>query len=249
MNICIYCDSPANSIEHALPAAFGEFENAPKLLNRVCVNCNNTTLSQLDEQLARCGPEGFLRKFFRVYGRRSHDKVNPFERGSAGGQRLDLRAWDDKLGIEVALECEYGIYRNMREIVAVEESGKTHHLPIREHTSPEQLRAAFNQLGVVEPLASVRYFYAPEEKEWVNRLIKEAWPSLMFTEGDLGETNLGVAIGKVVVTDRYYRAIAKIGFHCFLTQFPEYTGHEIDVLLIAANSLPRMAELIGRINL
>ena len=28
------------------------------------------------------------------------------------------------------------------------------------------------------------------------------------------------------MTDRYYRAITKIGFHYFLTQFPEYTGRE-----------------------
>jgi hypothetical protein len=27
-------------------------------------------------------------------------------------------------------------------------------------------------------------------------------------------------------TSRYFRAIAKIGFHYFLTQFPDYSGHE-----------------------
>src|ERR1700685_2262967 len=116
MGLCLYSDLPADSLEHTLPAAFGEFENAPELLNRVCMKCNNTTLGKLDEQLARCGPEGFLRKFFGVQGRRSHDKVNPFERGSAGGQRLDVRAWDDKRGVEVALEFENGSPRNMREL-------------------------------------------------------------------------------------------------------------------------------------
>jgi hypothetical protein len=34
------------------------------------------------------------------------------------------------------------------------------------------------------------------------------------------------AVGTVVLTNRYFRAIAKIGFHYFLSQFEEYTGHE-----------------------
>lgn len=228
MERCLYCNSPADSLEHTLPAAFGEFENAPELLNRVCAKCNNTTLGRLDEQLARCGPEGFLRKFFGVQGRPSHDKVNPFERGSAGGQRLDMRAWDGNLGVEVALEFDNGRPRNMREIVVVEESGKHHHLPIREGTSPEQLWTALSKLGIVEPVATIRYFYGPEEKEWVEALLKKVWPEVIFTEGDShsSTTIYEGAIGKVEVTDRYYRAITKIGFHYFLTQFPAYNGRE-----------------------
>ena len=27
--LCIYCQAPADSLEHPLPAAFGEFEDAP----------------------------------------------------------------------------------------------------------------------------------------------------------------------------------------------------------------------------
>jgi hypothetical protein len=30
----------------------------------------------------------------------------------------------------------------------------------------------------------------------------------------------------ISVTDRYFRAVAKIGFHYFLTQFQEHTGNE-----------------------
>ena len=82
---CLYCSSPANSLEHVLPAAFGEFVGAPNLDNRVCEDCNNKRLGVLDEQLARCGPEGFFRRWYGIEGRAHHDKVNPFYRGSAGG--------------------------------------------------------------------------------------------------------------------------------------------------------------------
>jgi len=225
-NNCIYCPEPAGSLEHPLPAAFGEFQGAPYLHDRICRQCNNRRLGILDEQLARCGPEAFFRKLYGVQGRSTHNKVNPFERGSAGGRRLDLRATDAKLGIEVALECEKGTYRQMRQIVFVEKSGKTHHLPIREGTTPEQLRADFQRLGVTQPCEDVQMFCGPEEKDWVERLIKETWPSVTFGEGNLASTSDDGAVGTVGPTDRYFRAIAKMGFHYFLTQFPEYSGHE-----------------------
>lgn len=222
---CIYCPAPADSLEHPLSAGFGEFNGAPLLKDRICIKCNNR-LGLLDEQFSRCGPEAFWRRFYGVRGRAAHESVNVFERGSAGGQRLDLRVKDDALGIEVALEIENGTPRQMRHIVFVEKFGKTHHLPIREGSSPEQLRTAFKELGVVQPCEDVRVFYSPEEKDWVERLIKETWPSVTFGEGNLGSTTYRGAVGTVVLTDRYFRAVAKIGFHYFLTQFPEYTGHE-----------------------
>lgn len=224
-NNCIYCLQPADSLEHPLPAAFGEFEGAPYLLNRICRKCNNERLGVLDEQLARCGPEAFLRKVYGVRGRSIHDSVNPFYRGSAGGQRLEMKAQDPKLGIEVLLECDNGMYRQLRQLVFVEKSGKTHHLPIREGTSPEQLRAAHHNLGVSQPF-DVYILCDPEEREWVEPLLKEAWPSVRFGEGNLAASSYAGGVLNVGLTDRYFRALAKIGFHYFLTQFPEYSGGE-----------------------
>lgn len=248
MSTCIYCQSPADSLEHPLPAAFGEFDGAPSLANSVCQKCNNG-LGLLDEQLARCGPEAFLRKHYGVQGRSTHDKVNPFERGSAGGHRLNMRAKDANLGIDVAIECENGVYRQMRQLIFVEKSGKTHHLPIRENTSSEQLLTAFRELGVVQPF-EVCCFSGPEEKDWVERLIKETWPSATFGESSLGSSSYDGATGTVEVTDRYFRAIVKIGFHYFLTQCPAYTGHELMFSgvrqFIVDGGVDRVNEFIGK---
>lgn len=195
------------------------------LRDRICRQCNNTRLGILDEQLARCGPEAFFRRLYGVQGRLTHAEVNPFYRGSAGGHRLEMKAQDPKLGIEVLVECENGIYRQVRQLIFVEESGQAHHLPIREGTSPEQLRAAYQRLGINQPF-NVHILYGPEEKVWVESLIKETWPAVTFGEGNLAGTSYQGAVGTVVVTDRYFRAIAKIGLHYFLTQFPKYSGHE-----------------------
>jgi hypothetical protein len=222
---CIYCPDPADSKEHPLPAAFGEFTNAPYLQNRICKTCNNTHLGILDEQLARCGPEAFLRRHYGVQGRSTHDEVNPFYRGSAGGNRLEMKALDPQLGIEVLLECENGTYRQARQLIFVEKSGKIHHLPIREGTSPEQLRGAYEQLGVSQPF-DVHILYDKDKEDWVERLIKETWSKATFGKGGLGGNTYQGVVTTVVLTDRYFRAIAKIGFHYFLTQFPKYSGHE-----------------------
>ena len=225
MSVCIYCELEADSLEHVVPASFGEFENAPNLLNRLCQKCNNS-LGLLDEQYSRCGPEAFFRTLYGIQGRsRQEDKVNIFERGSAGGQRFDLKAYDANLGIEVSLECEKGTYRQMRQLVFVEQSGKIHHLPIREGSTPEQLRSAYEKRAVAKPF-DVHIFYGPEEKEWVERLLKETWPGATFGGGTVGSTMYQGATGTIGLTNRYFRAIAKIGFHYFLTQFPQYAGRE-----------------------
>ncbi|MEA2236715.1 MAG: hypothetical protein QOC81_1439 [Thermoanaerobaculia bacterium] len=68
-NACIYCAAKADSLEHPLIAALGEFEDAPLLPNRICENCNSKRLGILDEQYARCGPESFLRRYYGIRGR------------------------------------------------------------------------------------------------------------------------------------------------------------------------------------
>ena len=250
--ICLYCSNPADSLEHALPAAFGEFKGAPVLRASVSKGCNNTRLSVLDQQLVRCGPEAFFRRLYAIRGRESHETVNPFYRGSAGGHRLEMKSYDSNLGFDVLIEAENGVYRQARQIVFIEKSGRTHHLPIREGASALQLKAAFDELGVVQPCRDVRIFYGPEEKDWVLALIKETWPSVSFGDGAPSATAYRGAVGTVGLTDRYFRAIAKIGFHYFLTQFPEYTGHEAifsrirDFVANGAGGVDAANEFVGK---
>ena len=56
----------------------------------ICSICNNQRLGLLDEQVARCGPEGFMREFYGVKGRAHHAAVNPFARGFARSARFAL---------------------------------------------------------------------------------------------------------------------------------------------------------------
>lgn len=195
------------------------------LQDRICSSCNGGPLGRLDEQLARCGPEAFLRRVYGVKGRSTHKDVNPFYRGSAGGRRLEVKTWDPQLGLEVLLECEGGKYELARQLIFVEKSGRVHHLPIREDTTSVELRAAFQRLGVNPPFET-HYFVSPEETLHLERLLRETWPSVSFGDLNLGSDRYAGAVVNMELTDRYFRALTKIGFHYFLTQFTEYSGDE-----------------------
>jgi len=228
MDRCLYCFEEPNSEEHPLPAAFGEFTNAPTLKNYICVQCNSKRIGLLDEQYVRCGPEGLLRKKFGIAGREHHEKVNPFYRGSAGGRRIEFLFWDEAFQCDVNVELLGGNQgRQLCELILREKSGQNPpcHIALRPEMSAEELRKIVSLLNMKGDLES-RISYDPVTEQWAQELIKEAWPSVSFSEGVVGATNFQGGIAKFQVTGRYYRAIAKIGFHYFLTQFPKYTGLE-----------------------
>jgi hypothetical protein len=136
-----------------------------------------------------------------------------------------MKAHDPKLGIDVLLECENGVYRQARQLIFVEKSGMAHYLPVQTRITPLELRARFELLQVKKPF-DVHLLYGPDEEEWLNSLIKEAWPEVTFGKGGPASGTSQRAVTTVILTDRYFRAVAKIGFHYFLTQFPEYGGRE-----------------------
>jgi hypothetical protein len=211
-----------------LPAAFGEFINAPTLENYICGRCNSKRIGLLDEQYARCGPEGLLRKRFGIEGRDHHEKVNPFYRGSAGGRRIEFLAWDDALQCEVNVELLGGDHgRQLCEFIVREKSGQApfHHIALKPEMTAEELLEIVTGLKMKGELES-RITYYPATEQWALELIKKAWPTVSLSEGVLGTTMFHGGTAKFQVTGRYYRAIAKIGFHYFLTQFPKYTGQE-----------------------
>jgi hypothetical protein len=229
MNTCLYCTSEPNSIEHPLPAAFGEFEGAPMLEDRICGGCNTERLGLLDEQLTRSGPEAILRKFFGVKGRSRNEKVNPYYRGSAGGKRLKMRAFDSSLGEEIELEQLEGYEaRQLCQLIVTEDSGSKHYLPLSEKLrTPEALREAIEKLAIKTlATATVRLICDAQEREWLEPLILTLWPKASFGEPVLGAKTFEKAVIEMQCTDRYFRAIAKIGFHYFLTQFPQFHGSE-----------------------
>jgi hypothetical protein len=222
---CIYCPNVADSIEHPLIAALGEFDGAPLLENRICTRCNNNQLGRLDEQYSRCGPEAFLRRHYGIQGRSKHRQVNPFYRGSAGGHRLEMLAYDEMLGTHVLMEGENGQYKQLRQFIITDNDGDVHYLSVPEDADPRFLREQYDSFHIANP-SDIRLVAAPDEIEYMEALAREIWPSMTMGERSLLSATYNGAVTTVTVSNRYFRAVAKMGFHYFLTQFPDFSGAE-----------------------
>jgi hypothetical protein len=245
---CLYCDSDGDTREHVVPAAFGEFRDAPELAVPVCSVCNNQRLGLLDEQVARCGPEGFMREFYGVKGRSHRVAVNPFARGSAGGSRLEFSTFDREVGVEVNLEIRDGVVTQMCELILVETlTQKAHHFPLTEATTVDQLRAAIKQRDIPKPYEA-RLSCHPHERAWVEKLLQEHSPEITFSEPKLMSHVIETPEVKFQLGERYFRGIAKIGLHYFLTQFPMYSGHEQIFSRIRSFICQETKEPVRRVN-
>ena len=223
---CIYClSSGPFADEHALPAGFGEFEGFPLLVDRVCGACNGD-FSQLEEQLLRSGPEALLRTVHRVPGRSFHRKRNPFQEGSAGAPPIEIEEMHPKLGIPVLWEIDPGgkTVTPLRQVVAVDVGGNAKPLRVpRTMRTSAELQVAIARLGL-GTLREVHYFAGPDEV-FVADLVRGLGGSCVASP-PLDSGMLDKVSARIVVTNRYFRAVAKCGFHYLLAAVPNVHGSE-----------------------
>jgi len=223
---CIYCGANDLTEEHPLPRGLGKFKGYVPLADRLCCRCNGIC-GQLDEQLCRCGSEAFFRKFLGISGRPGHNEVNSFYRGSSRGGRLEMFGANHETGEEKELELVApDSVRELRCVKLVAEDDSEHTIPITDGMTPEEFRKKVTSLGF-KLFKHATISAASEEISWVEPLFhgfkiegKAQWVQPM------GPIMYGPFTIKFTVTDRYFRAIAKIGFHYFLTKFPRYREDE-----------------------
>ena len=226
---CIYCDNnEANSGEHYLPACMGKFRNFEQLYDRLCTECNGK-ISSLEEQFCRCGPEAFFRIFLGIKGRNYHKKVNPFYRGSSGGKRIVIETKHPSKNCQFYCEMEKGQLNAFpaRQFIVVDPEGNHHSILITERIKESKdLLEELKKEGL-ENSRIVECWYSQKEEEWINELCRGHNVKI-----NLGETlpyqNMGNKqfVTTFTINDKYFRAIAKIGFHYFLKHFSHFTGVE-----------------------
>ena len=103
------------------------------------------------------------------------------------------------------------------QIVLRDGEGRQHYVRLFPRIRPEQLRERVNSKGIKEvPVAWLRC--DEQKQQHYLTLIKKAWPKVRFEERPArspGVHRVRVDV-KFTVTDHYFRAIAKIGFHYYL---------------------------------
>ena len=227
MPVCIYCGSEEVSKEHHLPRCFGNFKGYVVLDDRVCNQCNGLC-GQLDEQLCNSGGESFFRQFLGITGRKSHEKINPFYRGSAGGGRLQMEGRNRETGDTAQLELvPGGKARELRCVRLTADDDSIHVIPILGGMTPQDFRKAFDRLGI-KHFKEAQVWADKEEIPWVETLLAtlKIQGKTEWSQRSQGPITYGPLDIKFTVTSRYFRDIAKIGFHYFLTRVGGFRGDE-----------------------
>jgi len=232
MNVqkCIYCGSTGSfNKEHALPMCLGEFKGFPPLINKVCTNCNKE-IGKFEEQFGRSGPEAFFRKYLNIEGRNTHDKVNPFQRGSAGAKPIDFIACLPGEDIEILWEPHLGegTVHEVRQIVFIDDKGKSYPFRIPNWINNiDQLREEMKKFGLPPPgeKISARVIVPYDEKERVENLVKGLGSDFKWLPPQ-PSAEIKNPVASFQVTDFYFRAIAKIGFHYLLSVLNNIQGNE-----------------------
>ena len=228
MTNCIYCNErEATSGEHYMPRCMGKFRNFEQLFGKLCLECNRK-IGLLDEQFCRCSPEAFIRKLNGIKGRKHHEKINPFYRGSAGGSPIILETQHPTLNCAIYCEVEEGLNAfPARQIIFLDRHGNYRSVLITEKIqNAEHLLSELKDKNLVDA-EFVECWSAPDEEEWIERLCKDFDRKIDYGKiiqyGDMGERKL---VATFMVNNNYFRAVAKIAFHYFLKFFHLFTGFE-----------------------
>ncbi len=224
---CIYCGgTEAPSTDHVLPRYLGTFRGMPTLVDRICRACNQR-IGQSEEQFCRSGPEAFFRQYLGIAGRKGHTAANPFEKGSAGGRPIDFVAPHPERGIPVLWEFNPGggTVREVCQVVVADESGSFHQIRLPPSmTDAEQLRAELSSRHL-RGLSSMHVFAHNAERERIETLLKDLTAKVTWLP-DPTDSAIQRPIATVTVTDAYFRAVAKVAFHCLLVTATRVHGHE-----------------------
>jgi hypothetical protein len=116
--------------------------------------------------------------------------------------------------------------RELRCVTLIAEDDSTYTIRVADGMTPEQFRERVIALGI-NRFKSADISAASEEIPWMESLF-DGFTFQGKTEWTRppGPIIYGPFVVKVTLTNRYFRALAKIGFHYFLTKYPRFRGDE-----------------------
>jgi hypothetical protein len=219
---CIYCgnviDGARGEGDHIIPVQLGEFRGDVRF-RRICTSCNNA-IGRSEQQFLRCGPESFLRDVVnpRVPHRRQRGR-SPAKRvmGAPGPESTISRGDHNQL----VFRCEdnpTNIFP-VDQLVIHDDKDQEHFVQLFPNMRPEQLLERVKKAGV--NVINRAWVHCEEDHLFRFRcLVVAAWPQHPIQELSVTDAGVHPVAGQitVTVTDHYFRAIAKIAFHYYLSR-------------------------------
>jgi len=209
--------------DHIIPAALGEFRNDERF-QRICIACNNE-IGKSEEQLLRCGPERILRDMVVPTSSRSMGEKSRWV-GAAGAPPPQVQALTDTGKVSVEPTEDASDFRYYDQLVVCSEDGTEHEIRLYPKMGVDTLRQQICALGTRVIDAHIN---CDEQNEDVySKMLNEIWPTSKYQRLSTIEPGQSRAWlkARIEVSDRYFRAIAKIAFHYYLVHSVRCKGDE-----------------------
>lgn len=227
---CIYCGSvedfgPKHG-DHIIPIALGEFEN-DTLFKRVCRTCNSR-IGQSEQHFLKCGPEGFFRDYIRIAvppsRRRKHGRARVESVANLRGQHQLVSQSSSDPDSAYPADCF---------VICDSENQVLRTIPLFPNIRVAQVRKKLAGLDLTADML-VRLSCGKELWEQFIELARALWPDRQFLslpDTEPGTQRVSVR-NKFEFDQRYFQALAKIGFHYYLVHSkrglrgdePEFSG-------------------------
>lgn len=237
-DICIYTrpaglcagNSASFDSEHWFSRGLGEFQNFEELDGKVCKDCNNLFGRQLEDVFLHSGPEALFREIAGGnLGRKSHTKQNIFERGAHKHPAVQVVGEDPDAKRDIFLEVgRRSEAKAQRQVIIVGPRGEIEH--IRLGATPFSFLRGVPELLKQKHKAGFKpeRFYGDSEEDLrhIDALCSAIFGrrDIVYQVGAPGQIIRGRSA--FLLSETYFRAVAKIGFHAFLFFYPHLTGFE-----------------------
>lgn len=222
--------SPLND-EHYLPRGLGNFRNFRLPRETICEDCNGR-FGKLDEILLNSGPEALLRRTHGIKGRAKHRSKDLFHELNQGLPPIEVNAWLPNDPSPTRMEVvDRVVAQPRRELIFEEEGGQQQVVPVPHRVNTvDALNVHLKRYGVLDrawPQISVNC--SADDAEFVT-LVEQRFGKIESGGSEPDRTSYPATVraaSLVTLPPEYHRAIAKIGFHFFLSCFaPPLSGFE-----------------------
>jgi hypothetical protein len=231
---CIYCGKSEDLCEaHIVPESLGKFKNLPKQKKLICSKCDHE-IGKAEEQLAKSGVEAIFRANLDIKGKKKHKPSSPFRRRHAGQGPIELKTKFPDTDYEVLVE-PLGDGKNVQPLPQLVLSDSKGNYDLIRLSNPkevtgEYLKNAVDKLSLEKGQLRVETVgMTNDEIDYIFNLLKDIVRFINEEPPSSPKKRYypKVAVhGPVTVDTRYFRSIAKIGFHYFLQYTKCFSGRE-----------------------